>query len=791
MKAYFRVFLAVGLLWLAAGSQASAGDELYDRAARNFLDYLGSEKEIASFRVIEGSALDANAPPIASACRVNLTGGGYILLQTSTFLTPIKAYSLKGDFDTLPPAVQAYLLLETESNARAAAAAGRLPFASQNQSRWDFLLNFDGGRFAQSDTAGQILLRTTWNQNHPYNKFLPMIDGETVLAGCVNVAMGQVMKFHGHPAAGQGVAFHRWEAGVQDSRDLKAVLYRSYNWADMPDALALDTPAHQIDEVARLIRDLGVANNTDFGLDNSGAVANVNALIDYFGYDPDIRFVDNTDPTAFFDVVQAEIDGRRPLLLSLPGHMAVLDGYGTGPEGDKIHLNLGWGGHDDDFFYLDQNIQAGNYIYPPDLEAYYNIQPCSGEACFRNLEAGDTAGEGTITGRFDFPRDADRYPVYLKGATTIGGSRGYSNQAFYISVSDSGHVRVAAGDTPLSLDLPADRYTIRVSLFNEINGSYTYNTDFADYTVTVGTQTLTAAEKSAVDAGLDHPPMVYNDFENLLLDAGTAMPHRILIDVRDADGDPIDLSIGNTNPGAVQAVLDGHVLVLTPSAGASGTSAKITVTASARGREAAAAFIVMTADQRIGFGKSIEVAGLFESQEDVNTHPVILSGACNIIGSKPGFDDQYFFLSVQDGSQNTLHAPNDTAVGGTFSEGIYFLGASLSENPGGAGRYYEYQQDYNDQYRINVSCPDADDSAENIARLLGIDLSGTIESVLGDVNDDQSVDLTDAVLTLQVLSGLEPGLRGDVAAGRIDVDADGMLEMEDLIYILRAAAGLS
>ena len=57
----------------------------------------------------------------------------------------------------------------------------------------------------------------------------------------------------------------------------------------------------------------------------------------------------------------------------------------------------------------------------------------------------------------------------------------------------------------------------------------------------------------------------------------------------------------------------------------------------------------------------------------------------------------------------------------------------------------------------------------------------------GDVNHDGAVDLTDTILSLQVLSGVTPAA---TAAGDADVDGDGRIGLQEAIYSLGKAAGL-
>jgi Dockerin type I domain len=57
----------------------------------------------------------------------------------------------------------------------------------------------------------------------------------------------------------------------------------------------------------------------------------------------------------------------------------------------------------------------------------------------------------------------------------------------------------------------------------------------------------------------------------------------------------------------------------------------------------------------------------------------------------------------------------------------------------------------------------------------------------GDVNDDSSVDLADAILALQVMAEIEPSATAHKEA---DVNGDNKIGIEEVIYILQKVSGL-
>lgn len=771
---------------------AFGADDEYDIVARNFLKYLNSDKKIISTRIIEGNQLDIVLAKVSVAYLANLKNGGYILVSTSRNLTPIKAYSLSDDFRTLPEAYKKFLLLEMEYNARTIMAQKRttqVASVSQAQKSWDFLLNFEKVRATLAYTPDTYLLTTQWNQKKPYNKFLPKINGENVVSGCVNIAMAQVMKYHNYPAKGTGVASFSW-----DDQELKTILYRTCNWENMPDVLDPAQPEYKVDEVALLIKDLAIMNHTDFGLDGSTASPNTDAWIENFGYSNSITRISNDDDvTLFFNILRSEIDAERPVLLCFPGHMTVADGYSSDETGREIHVNMGWGGHDDDYYFLDNVIEAGGYTFSPDLTIYYNIEPCSGANCFVNLESNDNIDDLNITGEFDDERDVDRYKLYLKGNTTITGTRtGYGNQAFFISIYDSSCAMIVSSHQTISQNLPVGLYTVRISLYNETGRFYSYNTSNAgynSYTAEINTDVLTDAEKTEIDDSLDVLPVINRGFRDILLDSSDLdssgqEPYKILIDARDQNGDVLNLSVSNSNNNAVQAALSGNILSLAPVFGASHVASKITIAATANNKTAEKSFVVMILDEDISFGKEFIVSGIFEDQDDFNTHKIILDGTCTI-SEYNGYSNQDFFSSVMDEYENEIVPPVNDIINRQFMKDVYILGASLKENPGGNGTSYEYKQGENDQYQLTVCCPDANDSAESIATILGIDLNGTVGP--GDVDNNETVELSDAILSLQVSAGI--GSISTIHHGA-DVNGDNRIGIEESIYILQKVAGI-
>ncbi len=66
-----------------------------------------------------------------------------------------------------------------------------------------------------------------------------------------------------------------------------------------------------------------------------------------------------------------------------------------------------------------------------------------------------------------------------------------------------------------------------------------------------------------------------------------------------------------------------------------------------------------------------------------------------------------------------------------------------------------------------------------------------LDSLKIDIDDDNDVDIEDAILALQVLAGTNPSsIRSDYVSSLIDVNGDNQIGMEEVIFILQVVAGI-
>jgi len=223
------------------------------------------------------------------------------------------------------------------------------------------------------------LLLTSWDQNHYYNAYCPEDPagpGGHVYAGCVATAYGQIMKYYNYPPQGFGMhSYYDWDYGYQ------SVSFGStnYEWTHMPNSLN----AHN-DAVAQLLYHCGVAVEMGYSPNGSGASSEevVSAMSNFFGYNNTLNIKEKDDYTdqQWVNMLKANLDMLMPLYYSgytdESGHAFVFDGYYDDAYGTHFHINWGWSGYGNGYFYINNLASPGgtfNYWH----QAIFNIIPAS------------------------------------------------------------------------------------------------------------------------------------------------------------------------------------------------------------------------------------------------------------------------------------------------------------------------------------------------------------------------------------------------------------------------------
>ncbi|MBS7256324.1 C10 family peptidase [Flavobacterium branchiicola] len=321
---------------------------------------------------------------------INYVKGGYIILSSDNRAQPIIAFSEDNKFvldDGKDKSYPLGLKSWVENAKRQISMIQNLNLKQEKREKlaWKEVKNImiDAGMFEDksvtnkrdipnnticydrvvSQTKGPFL-ETTWWQYNGFNDSLDYMscsDGtKHVYAGCVPIAMAQIMKFHQYP--------------------------NNYNWSAMPLTSSSATTANFILDIHKAISSVYPGEPyygcLDTGVNNSKDMSTV--LKTKFGY--------TSAQTAKYDyqVVKANLDAGRPVLLSgfnkndLSGHQWVCDGYSalqytfddcTGASALYFNMNWGWPEGRNNGYFAFNNFNPASTNYNEAIKMTYNIKP--------------------------------------------------------------------------------------------------------------------------------------------------------------------------------------------------------------------------------------------------------------------------------------------------------------------------------------------------------------------------------------------------------------------------------
>ena len=344
--------------------------------------------------------------------------GGHLLVAYRDEFSPVLLHSTTSGFKPErvdePSTIEAWIIPEIynaymDMIGNKEALEERIVYSETKVAKaWDWLRE-EPSRFspqdAGDDTRSAIvgpLLTTTWAQGSPYNDQTPGIAGSCThtLVGCVATAWSQLLKYWNWPDRGTGSYSYTW-----NSQTLSANFDHTYNWLDMPNSLTGSSPAAQIDAVATLCSEVGIAAHMNYGCGSSGSGAYADEKLDvYFKYKASMvrrnRSGGYTD-TQWFNFVKNEIDASppRPVVLSIwntggGGHETVIDGYDDGVT-DKVHINYGWSGSWDGYYDVTSNWTTGGYTWVANSQIIVtNIEPDGTPAIGKVISLWDVTDPG-------------------------------------------------------------------------------------------------------------------------------------------------------------------------------------------------------------------------------------------------------------------------------------------------------------------------------------------------------------------------------------------------------------
>ncbi|WP_235620048.1 C10 family peptidase [Trichlorobacter lovleyi] len=363
------------------------------------------------------------------AYNVSVKPSGYLLIPYHDEFTPVVLFSYRSSFEpsrvTQPDSVESWILpemfsthksiqkLKEQVGANKSIASEKTPVGVS----WQFYAAEPATPEATTSKAASSivyataqvapLLTTTWGQSPYYNYLTPAGTGDVgtcahTLTGCVATAWSQILRYWRWPDKGVGSNSYAWN-GTTLSADFSQSVY---DWNNMPSALSSFSTSTQINAVAKLMSDVGIAVYMDYGCSDSGAGVTPYTLPTYFNYKPTQAKHIRNDYTSstWFDLFKNEFDAvpGRPVMFSsvnstIGAHAFVADGYQTDGITSKVHLNLGWDGWYDAYYDVYNGFTTGSYFWSGSNQSIITGIVPNDPKDFSLSVSKTGAGTGTVT----------------------------------------------------------------------------------------------------------------------------------------------------------------------------------------------------------------------------------------------------------------------------------------------------------------------------------------------------------------------------------------------------------
>ena len=342
---------------------------------------------------------------------------GYVILAADTRIQPIVAYSDTSAFSwqDVPQNVLLHLLRVDLSSRLAALSDGVVDpeTVASNVQAWRVAT--EGLASPQAQTVwGPWIDFPTWNQTAPYWNDCP-IDPLTELhcyTGCGPTALAQILNYWRYPLA---VSFSADDNYTTETRGIVIeAAAASITAVDYADGLPTDETRAALSYAA------GVSVEVDYTSDgSSSSAANIAAALG--GDLPDWGWIVNerwayatadfrtTDTTwqswppyyvteaGLYALLRADMQDGHPAILSIKsdssGHLIVADGYKSTGE---YHLNFGWGGTADGWYFLPDGMPHGYNVVERGVFGISPPLPSPTTAVFRVDADGNALADGAL-----------------------------------------------------------------------------------------------------------------------------------------------------------------------------------------------------------------------------------------------------------------------------------------------------------------------------------------------------------------------------------------------------------
>jgi hypothetical protein len=320
-------------------------------------------------------------------------GGGFVIVAGDDNVPPILAISDRNEFkvEGMPENVKWWM-----DRMKASVRSAKVP-SPEARAQWaKFAGTKAGAAITGTVTVISEHLTPEWDQlgtlkGRPvYNSKCPIVDGKYTLTGCAATAAGELMTTlsgiypNQMPVRGEGTVppYEPWEGCVSASTpEHPYVLGTAYDWAGLRslsgreaiEKAIAEGRGDLVDNMDQLLADLGATLQSHYAVD--GTSVNIfiiaDALIRYYGFNKNAYLASASDYTRhqWREKLKGEL-AVRPLFYigftedGTGGHGFLFDAYGQFEGEDVFHINFGWNGDCNGYYY------EGNY--DTDGNPYYN-----------------------------------------------------------------------------------------------------------------------------------------------------------------------------------------------------------------------------------------------------------------------------------------------------------------------------------------------------------------------------------------------------------------------------------
>lgn len=364
----------------------------------------------------------------------NVEGNGFIVVSACDGVEPILAYSPEGYINPtsklVNPACQ--YMLDSYADIIRDVQNSNAKTSNKVKALWDQLYN---QTYSVDLSKAGVLVQTKWDQGEndraSYNAFCPKKNGKYCYAGCVAVAMSQIIKYWNYPERGgnenSSIASCPWGGTTLKYKFL--VDSNKFVYDSMITRITPYSEWNYIRAIGKLIYACGVTVKMGWDPEGSGAQSTEvpTALSNWFKYSPDAvhRQRAGMSDANWCSMLHEEIvDHLRPVYYSGfdgtsggrdAGHAWVVCGEHP-TDNTKFYINWGWGGASNGYFTLApaSAIQtASGYKFNTSHDMVYRIFP-------NNLGIDDNT---TYTVSPAYPNPATDYmiiPVDLPNSAAMG-----------------------------------------------------------------------------------------------------------------------------------------------------------------------------------------------------------------------------------------------------------------------------------------------------------------------------------------------------------------------------------